>query len=377
MMTEPVVFDRIEFAWVPANERKSWSFVVLTDAQGETVAVECQNFRPGDGRDALFSAFIDKLRGVRVHNDGDIERLLALTKDEASANSWAVSALATAVVEFQCRYSGYSMTEALGGEPSDFQLLYANLNRYLRDVKQSRTPADFGDAAERAVREGFTILKTDPFDEVKPTHSVDDIFDVAAVSLERLAAMRSATGEDVALQVDCHGSFNVETAVAIAPELERLGISWFEDPVPGDSGVGGLQTVRERVGIPLAAGGDDYGEAAFAELVRAGVKYIMQDVMRCGGVGVAGQAAACHGARTSCHSPFGPLSNLASAHVHAAAPKPHALEHALWENDWRADLLDPPEQVEDGHIALPGGAGMGATVNWKTLERVGGLRWAP
>jgi L-alanine-DL-glutamate epimerase-like enolase superfamily enzyme len=328
----------------------------------------------------VLSEFVERLRGVRIPSDGDIERLLGLNGEEGKANSRVVSALATAVVEFQCRYSGNSMTEALGGKPQERQLLYANLNRYLRDVKKSRTPADFGMAAEGAAREGFTILKTDPFDEVRPTHSVDEVFKVASVSLERLAAMRAAAGEDVALQVDCHGAFNVETAIAIGPELERLGVTWFEDPVRHTEELEGLRMVAEQVGIPLAAGGDDYGEKAFASLVEAGVKYTMQDVMRCGGVGVAaraGQVGARRGARTSCHSPFGPLSNLASAHVHAATPNPHALEHALWENDWRANLIDPPEIVEDGHLVFPGGVGMGATINWETLERVGGVRWTP
>lgn len=379
-MPDPVAFDRIEFAWVPANGTKSWSFAEITDSNGETIVVECLSLKPGDGSGEAFGEFMERLRGVRVSGDGDIERLLGLTREEGKANSRVVSALATAVVEFQCRYAGRGMTEALGGEAKERQLLYANLNRYLRDVKKSRTPADFGDAAEGAVREGFTILKTDPFDEVRPAHSVDEIFEVASVSLERLAAMRSAAGDDIDLQVDCHGAFNVGTAIAIAPELERLGVTWFEDPVRHGEGVGGLRAVAEQGGIPLAAGGDDYGEEAFAALVEAGVKYTMQDVMRCGGVGVAaraGRSGAKHGAQTSCHSPFGPLSNLASAHVHAATPNPHALEHALWENEWRADLIDPPEIVEDGHLVFPGGVGMGATVNWRTLERVGGIRWTP
>ena len=379
-MHEPVVFDRVAFAWVAANGTKSWSFVEITDANGETVTVECQGLRTGDGREHVFSQFIERLRGVRIHSDCEVERLLGLTSKEGKANSRVVSALATAVVEFQCRYSGLSMTEALGGKPKERQLLYANLNRYLRDVKKSRTPADFGEAAEGAAREGFTILKTDPFDEVRPTHTVDEIFEAAAVSLERLAAMRSAAGDDVALQVDCHGAFNVDTAIAIAPELERLGVMWFEDPVRHTDGVEGLRAVAEQVGIPIAAGGDDYGREPFARLVEARVKYTMQDVMRCGGVGVAaraGQAGASHGAQTSCHSPFGPLSNLASAHVHAATPNPHALEHALWENDWRTDLIDPPEIVEDGHLVFPGGVGTGATINRMTLERVGGIRWTP
>ena len=379
-MHEPVIFDRVAFAWVAANGTKSWSFAEITDAHGETVIVECQGLRTVDGREWVLAEFVERLRGVRIHSDGDIERLLGLTREEGKTNSRVVSALATAVLELQCRYSGLGMTEALGGAPRKRQLLYANLNRYLRDVKKSRTPTDFGEAAEGAVREGFTILKTDPFDEVRPTHSVDEIADVASVSLERLAAMRAAAGDDTALQVDCHGAFNVGTAIAIAPELERLGVTWFEDPVRRARGAVELGMVREQVAIPLAAGGDDYGEETFAELVEAGVKYTMQDIMRCGGVGVAaraGQAGARRGAQTSCHSPFGPLSNLASAHVHAATPNPHALEHALWENDWRADLIDPPEIVEDGHLVFPGGVGMGATINWKTLQRVGGLRWTP
>lgn len=379
-MPEPVAFDRIAFAWVAANEVKSWSFIEISDTNGETVTIECQGLRTVDDRERIFAEFVEKLRGVRILGDGDIERLLGLTREEGKTNSRVVSALATAVVEFQCRYSRLNMTEALGGKPKERQLLYANLNRYLRDVKKSRTPADFGEAAEGAVREGFTILKTDPFDEVRPTHTVDEIFKVASVSLERLAAMRSAAGDGVALQVDCHGAFNVETAIAIGPELERLGVTWFEDPVRHRDELNGLRAVAERVGIPLAAGGDDYGEDTFAELVKAGVKYTMQDVMRCGGVGVAaraGQAGVQHGAHTSCHSPFGPLSNLASAHVHAATPDPHALEHALWENEWRADVIDPPEIVEDGHLVFPGGVGTGATINWKTLGRVGGVRWKP
>ena len=216
-----------------ANEVKSWSFIKITDAHGGTVTVECQGLRTVDDRERIFAEFVERLRGVYITGDGEIERLLGLTREEGKANSRVVSALATAVVELQCRYSGLSMTEALGeGSRKERQLLYANLNRYLRDVKKEPNPGGLRQRPRRGpCEEGFTILKTDPFDEVRPTHTVDEIFEVASVSLERLAAMRSAAGDDVALQVDCHGAFNVETAIAIAPELERLGVTWFEDPV--------------------------------------------------------------------------------------------------------------------------------------------------
>ena len=156
-----------------ANEVKSWSFIEITDAHGETVTVECQGLRTVDDRERILAEFVERLQGRSYHtDDGEIERLLGLTREEAQANSRVVSALATAVVELQCRYSGHQHDGGARREPKERQLLYANLNRYLRDVKKSRTPADFGEAAEGAVGEGFTILKTDPFDEVRPTHTV-------------------------------------------------------------------------------------------------------------------------------------------------------------------------------------------------------------
>ena len=113
--------------------------------------LECQGLRTVDDRERIFAEFVERLRGVQITGDEEVERLLGLTREEGKANSRVVSALATAVVEFQCRYSGLSMTEALGGELKERQPLYANLNRYLRDVKKSRTPVDFGEAAEGAV----------------------------------------------------------------------------------------------------------------------------------------------------------------------------------------------------------------------------------
>ena len=40
--------------------------------------------------------------------------------------------------------------------------------------------------------------------------------------------------------VDCHGRFDVESAVVVAEELAELGVDWFEEPVrpneePADS----------------------------------------------------------------------------------------------------------------------------------------------
>lgn len=381
-MTTPVKFDSVEFGWVPASSVKSWSFALIRDTDGLPIVVEFQNSKPDDPRVAIFAQLVGKLRGLAVEDDSQVAELLGITVEQAAADadySRSLSALSTAVIEFQCQYKQISMTAALGGTPQPSQQLYANVNRFLSHTARARAPHDFAAAAERAAAEGFAIVKVDPFDEVTRGLPVDEAIASAQTGLERLRAMGEAAGPDVAIQVDCHGGFSLESMPILAGKMQELGVTWLEDPLHYRPKAEGLGKLRPAVDMPLVAGGDEYGEAVFQELVEVGrVDIIMQDVMRCGGAGVAaraGQWAATRGVKTSCHSPFGPLSNLASAHVHAASPDSHALEHAVWENEWRAELVEPAERVEGGHLWFPEGSGMGATLNWDTLERVGGVRW--
>ncbi|MDP6715736.1 MAG: enolase C-terminal domain-like protein, partial [SAR202 cluster bacterium] len=78
----------------------------------------------------------------------------------------------------------------------------------------------------------------------------------------------------------------------------------------------------------------------------------------------------------SLHCPSGPISLLASGHVSAAVDAAMPLEHAVYESDWRDDLLEPSENVRDGRLWLPAGAGLGATLNRDLVNRFG-KTWKP
>ena len=127
--------------------------------------------------------------------------------------------------------------------------------------------------------------------------------------------------------------------------------------------------------MTVAGGEKGYGEEFFADLVERGAaKVVMPDIKYCGGVAVAarsGIAAVQAGGGVSLHSPSGPVSLLASGHVTAAMPGAMPLEHAVYEADWRADLLTPPELVSDGRLHVPAGLGLGAELNWDLLRRMG------
>ena len=90
----------------------------------------------------------------------------------------------------------------------------------------------------------------------------------------------------------------------------------------------------------------------------------------------AGLSTIARGGGVSLHSPSGPISLLASAHVTAAVDGALPLEHAVHEVDWRADLIEPVERIQNGRLLLPSSAGLGAALNEK-LVRCHGRLWRP
>ena len=184
----------------------------------------------------------------------------------------------------------------------------------------------------------------------------------ARFGIQRVAAVRDAVGPDVTLMVDCHGRFDVESAVVVAEELAELGVDWFEEPVRPNAEPADSARIAARVSMTLAGGEMGYGEEVFADLIEGkAVEVIMPDVMFCGGAAVAarsGRAAIVNGGGVSLHSPSGPVSLLTGGHVTASIPGAMALEHAVHEAEWRAELLMPGERVSKTDVctspSLPG-----------------------
>ena len=372
MNSDPVRLDSVEFGSVVATSRTEWTFVRLRDTVGATAEVEITAGEPTADVMRLVGEGVAALRGAPIAGEADVPRLLGLDERRLRRDfsmATTVSALRTGVSVIQSMRDGVSLTEALVGEPQLSVPLYANINRGLFGTP--RTPADFARAAERAVREGFRAVKCAPFDEMSP----GDATGRAQPGIRRVAAVRDAVGPDVTLLVDCHSRFDVDSAVIVGEELAGLGVGWFEEPVQPMEDPAGMARIAARVPVAVAGGEKGYGEELFADLVAQGaVGIIMPDVKHCGGVAVAsrvGRAAIDAGGGVSLHSPSGPVSLLASGHVTASMPGAMPLEHAVYEADWRADLLSPPERVENGRLLLPPGAGLGAELDWREILRRG------
>ncbi len=369
-----VRIDRVEFISVDVTDRTTWTHALFKDTDGVEALVEISS---GEVVDQIAS-LVAQLGNQKAASEDEIPERLGL--DEASLRTdrslgTSVSAVRTAAVQIDAVRRELPLTQALEGTPQDSVELYANINRAL--FATDRSPAAFASVADRAARAGFGIFKCAPFDEAT---SSDTTVDTARAGLERVAAVRRAIGAEARLLVDCHSRFRADTAPTIARELSGFDVAWLEEPVQPTSAPDELARIASQVDIPVAGGESGYGAAFFEELVASGATaIIMPDAKYCGGVAEAVQAgrrAVAAGAGFSLHCPSGPVSLLASGHVTAAVEGSMPLEHAVYEAEWRAELLEPPERVEAGRLWFPGGPGLGAVLNDRLINEYG-RRWKP
>jgi galactonate dehydratase len=113
--------------------------------------------------------------------------------------------------------------------------------------------------------------------------------------------------------------------------------------------------------------------AGFYPYIRAeAVDIVMPDVKVCGGMLEMKKIAALAegaGLIASSHGPASPVGNVAAAHVIATIPNFNILEFSYGEVPWRAELVDPPEQIIDSALVLSKRPGLGVELNDKIAEK--------
>ena len=358
----------LEVVRVAVNARGDWLFVRLTTDAGLTGLGEASHGGFGPDRDAIVTAILERqclplLRGRDPRAVVPAVAALARVADGPVGAS-AVSACEQALWDLAGRAAGLPVYRLLGGPARERVPLYANINRATAD----RTPEGFARNAAAAVAEGFRAVKLAPFDGMERRRVRDrDQRSRLARGLACVAAVREAVGADVEVLVDCHSHFDIATAVEVAGELRRLGVTWFEEPVP-TADLDALARLRPLVpDLGLIGGEHLHGVAGFWPYLAAGVwDVVMPDVKHCGGIAelaAIARLAAARGVGVAPHNPSGPVATAASVQVAAALPGLRALEYAWGEVPWRAELVAPRETIMDGELVLPPGPGLGVTLN--------------
>ncbi len=379
-MARPIRLKSLKFHAVPVTERTEWAFAEVSDGDTAYIVEITAGAATKQVADHL-TQMVPKLRQHAIEDESKVAALLSIVPDWLQSDhslAVAVSSLRTAVVGLQAAHDAQGLTKFLGGETQDSVPLYANINRSLLGVR--RTPSDFAAAAERAASEGFATIKCAPFDDIAYGQATDAILEAAVIGVARVEAVRAAIGPDVDIFVDCHSCFDEESAVIIADKLAESNIAWFEEPIPPATGLRELARVATKISQPMAGGEDGYGEEFFTDLLASGaLRILMPDIKYCGGVAEACRASRAviqAGGSASLHNPSGPVSQLASASVTAAVAGSMPLEHAVYEAEWRAEVLSPPERIENGRFRFPEGGDGGVALNID-LVQAKGRSWTP
>ena len=357
----------IEPVVVHVNHRGDWVFVLVHTDAGLTGLGEASHSTNDALALAALNGFAQRLRGK---DPLGIEAICARlrNKNAGRVQNTILSAIEQALWDIMGQSLGVPIHVLFGGRLRDRLRLYANINRHVVD----RSPEGFARAARQAVDQGFTAIKLAPFDELLgAAHTRTGPRAAWRMGVERVKAVRKEIGDQVELAVDCHGRMDASEAKVVASALAEFDLFWYEEPVP-HLFTSELAQITAGVPMPTASAESVFSIEGFRPfLCQRIVDVIMPDVKHDGGLletkRIAG-AARMSGLLVAPHNPAGPVSTAASAQVMSTETSFLILEYAWGEVPWRAELLDPPERIEEGFLCLPTGAGLGHRLNPDLLE---------
>lgn len=273
---------------------------------------------------------------------------------------------AMALVEVACwdimgKAQGQPVYRLLGGAVRPNIKAYAN-GWYTVE----RTPQEFHAAAQHAVAKGYRALKFDPFGA--GFYELERAEKVHVISL--VEAVRDAVGPEVDILVEMHGRFNPATAIEMARELARFQPGWYEEPVPPEN-LAALKKVADAVaplGVPLATGERMHTPYEYRELFELQAADIIQpDLTHFGGLLNTKKLAAwaeVYYMLIAPHNVGGPVSTAAALHLAACTPNFKIQEHFNdFADSFVLDAASGLPRVQDGYFPLPGGPGLGVTLD--------------
>lgn len=198
--------------------------------------------------------------------------------------------------------------------------------------------------------------------------------DSPARDLARVAAVRKAFGDDLAIFVDANTGYTVDDARRVIPGLDAHGVGWLEEPFPPHDHRS-YAAARTFGRVPLAAGENHYTRFEFSRLVEDGVVTILQpDLSKTGGITEALRIAALASAwklRIHPHTSMTGLNMAATVHFLAAVDNAGYFEADVSKNNlFRDELVSRPYEVgSDGCVRPLEKPGLGVDVNEEFLAR--------
>ena len=194
------------------------------------------------------------------------------------------------------------------------------------------------------------------------------IGDTVARDVERIAAVRAAFGDDLAILTDANTGYDVADVRAVMPVLDEHDVGWLEEPFPAHDYLSYREAARYGR-TPLAAGENHYTRFEFNRVIEDGAITILQpDLSKAGGITEALRIAAL---ASSWKLPIHPHTSMtginmaATIHFLAAIDNGGYFEADISKNNlFRDKLVSTPYRIDkDGNVAPLEAPGIGVEVD--------------
>ena len=194
-----------------------------------------------------------------------------------------------------------------------------------------------------------------------------------AADRDRVAAVREAVGPTMSLRADANAGYSVDDAIALGRLLEPLDLQLLEQPVADDD-LAGMAKVRQAIGIPVMADESITDHASLVAVIRADCADIVKlKVMKQGGFLRCRrmlETAAAAGMKVVIGHGFG-LGVNTVAEIMLAATSEYVLEGLECVGPLKTadDIVTARLDLDSGAIDLPGGPGLGVTLDDDKIAR--------
>ena len=316
-------------------------------------------------------------------NPCDVDRLFRRIKQfgHHGRQGGGVSAVEMALMDLAGKAYGVPAYALAGGRFRDRILCYC-------DTTSCASGREMGRRLKERMEMGFRFLKMDvgigllgdrsdcviappgmldsqtvmhPFTGIQITDRGIDLL------CEYVAAVREEVGYEVPLAADHFGHLGLESCIRLGRALDRFSLAWYEDMLPWQL-TDQYRRLAEAVATPICTGEDIYLKEGFADLFRErAIAVAHADLATAGGIletKKIGDAAQDRGIAMALHMAMTPVAALAAVHCAAATENFLVLEnHSVDDLERWSSLVDglPAPLVQDGHIAVPDGPGLGFT----------------
>jgi L-alanine-DL-glutamate epimerase-like enolase superfamily enzyme len=354
-----------------------WTFVRIYTDEGIVGTGECNSGGPGFSGFAVKAAIMSMkqwLIGEDPFNINQIyEKIRRVGRYGGSSNPpliFALTGIDNALYDICGKALGVPVYKLLGGKFRDKIRLYADCH-----AGDAETPQAYADKALEIVEQGFSAVKFDvdhtgvgKLDAYNWTVGAKEMTHVISL----IEGIRDALGYEVDLAIDCHGQFDLPSAITLAKAVEPLRLLWLEEPVPSEN-VSALAQVRASSSTVICTGENHYTRFEFLELfTNKAVDVIMPDLAKAGGIAEGkriADIADAHYIPIAPHNVSSPLGMMAACHVMASVPNFLVLElHAL-NIPWWNDLCDGDKPfIGDGFMTVSERPGIGVELNEKTAR---------